>query len=132
VLTAEDARLAADHGVDAIVVSNHGGRTLDWAMPSLDALPEVVDAVEGRLEVYMDGGVRRGSDVFKALALGARAVLLGRAIPWGLATGGEEGVVRYLELVRGELMTLVGLAGATTIAEIDRSMVARLGEEGAA
>jgi 4-hydroxymandelate oxidase len=132
ILTAEDAQLAADHGVDAIVVSNHGGRTLDWAMPTLDALPEVVDAVEGRLEVYVDGGVRRGSDVFKALALGARAVLLGRPIAWGLATAGEAGVVRYLELVRGELETLVGLAGATTIDEIERSMVARLGALGVA
>ena len=129
ILTAEDARLAADHGVDAVIVSNHGGRTLDWTIPTLDALPAVVDAVEGRLEVYMDGGVRRGSDVFKALALGARAVLLGRPIAYGLATGGEEGVVRYLHLVRSELRTLVGLAVATTIDEIDRSMVARLGEE---
>ena len=129
ILTAEDAKLDVDHGVDAVVVSNHGGRTLDWAMATLDALPEVVDAVEGQIEVYLDGGVRRGSDVMKALALGARAVLLGRAIPWGLATGGEAGVVRYLELIRGELLTLVGLCGATRIDEINRSMVARLGEE---
>lgn len=127
ILTAEDARLAADHGVDAIIVSNHGGRTLDWTIPTLDALPEIADAVAGRMEVYLDGGVRRGSDVFKALALGARAVLLGRAIPWGLATGGEEGVVRYLSLVDGELRTLVGLAGATRIDEIERSMVAPVG-----
>ena len=129
ILTAEDAQLAADHGVDAIIVSNHGGRTLDWTIPTLDALPEVVDAVEGRLEVYMDGGVRRGSDVFKALALGARAVLLGRPIAYGLATAGEAGIVRYFDLVRGELQTLVGLAGARTIDEIERSMVARLGAE---
>lgn len=129
ILTAEDARLAVEHGVDAVIVSNHGGRTLDWTIPTLDALPEVVEAVDGRLEVYLDGGVRRGSDVFKALALGARAVLLGRPIAYGLATGGEEGVVRYLHLVRGELRTLVGLAGATAIDGIDRSMVARLGEE---
>ena len=129
ILTAEDARLAVDHGVDAVIVSNHGGRTLDWAIPTMDALPEVAEAIDGRIEVYLDGGVRRGSDVMKALALGARAVLLGRAVPFALATGGEAGLVRYMELVRGELLTLVGLCGATRIDEINRSMVGRLGEE---
>jgi isopentenyl diphosphate isomerase/L-lactate dehydrogenase-like FMN-dependent dehydrogenase len=128
VLTAEDARLAVEHGVDGVVVSNHGGRTLDWAIPSLDALPEVVDAAGDRLEVYMDGGVRRGSDVFKALALGARAVLLGRPIPWALATGGEAAVVRMIELIRGELLTLLALTGATSVEQIDGSMVAKAGE----
>ena len=132
ILTAEDARLAADHGVDGIIVSNHGGRALDWAIPTLDALPEIVDAVGDRLEVYLDGGVRRGSDVIKALALGARAVLLGRSIPWALATGGEEAVVRLVELIRGELHTLMSLAGATSVDRIDRSLVARLGDEVAA
>jgi 4-hydroxymandelate oxidase len=128
VLTAEDTRLAVDHGVDGIIVSNHGGRALDWAIPTLDALPEVVDAADGRLEVYLDGGVRRGSHVLKALALGARAVLLGRPIQWALATGGEEGVVRYLELVRGELTSVMGLCGVTSAAAVDRSVVAKLAE----
>ena len=132
ILTAEDARLAANHGVDGIIVSNHGGRALDWAIPTLDALPEIVDAAGDRLEVYLDGGVRRGSDVAKALALGARAVLLGRSIPWGLATGGEDGVVRLLELIRGELYTIMSLAGATSVDRMDRSLVARLGDEVAA
>lgn len=132
IMTAEDARLAVEHGVDAVVVSNHGGRALDWVMPTLDALPEIVGAADGRLEVYLDGGVRRGSHVLKALALGARAVFLGRAIPWGLAVGGEEGVVRYMELVRGELASVMGLCGVTSARKIDPSIVARLGDEAAA
>jgi len=129
ILTAEDTRLAVEHGVDGVIVSNHGGRTLDWSMPTLDALPDVVEAADGRLEVYLDGGVRRGTDVLKALALGARAVLLGRAIPWALATGGEDGVVRMVELIRGELESVMGLTGATTVDRIDRSIVARLAVE---
>ncbi len=92
ILTAEDARLACEHGADAIVVSNHGGRQLDGVSATLDALEEVVGAVDGRAEVLLDGGVRRGTDVLKALALGARAVLIGRAMLWGLAVAGEEGV----------------------------------------
>jgi 4-hydroxymandelate oxidase len=129
IMTAEDTRLAVEHGVDAVIVSNHGGRALDWVMPSLDALPEVVDAANGRLEVYMDGGVRRGTHVLKALGLGARAVLMGRSIPWGLATGGEDGVVRLMELVRGELRSVMGLCGVTSAQNVDRSIVARLDEE---
>jgi 4-hydroxymandelate oxidase len=132
VLTAEDALLAAGHGVDGLIVSNHGGRALDWSIPTLDALPEIVDAVGDRLEIYMDGGVRRGSDVMKALALGARAVLLGRPVPWALAAGGEAAVVRMVELVRGELETAMALCGATSVDKIDRSMVARAGAEVAA
>ena len=89
--TAEDAELACEHGVDAIVVSNHGGRQLDAVAPTAELLPEIVDAVAGRIEVYVDGGIRRGSDVVKALALGARAVLAGRAPLWGLACDGEAG-----------------------------------------
>ena len=123
ILTAEDARLAVEHGVEAIAVSNHGGRALDWAIPSLDALPEVVDAAGGKLEIYVDGGVRRGTDVLKALALGARAVFMGRSIVWGLGTAGEEGVVKTLELVRGEFESVVGLAGVTRMDRIDRSIV---------
>lgn len=125
VMAPEDARLAAEHGVDGIIVSNHGGRALDWVMPALDALPAVVEAVDGRLEVLMDGGVRRGSHVLKALALGARAVLVGRGIPWGLATGGEEGVVRMFELIRGELASVMGLCGVTSAMAVGRDVVAR-------
>jgi len=132
IMTGEDARLAVEHGVDGIIVSNHGGRTLDWVLPTLDALPEVVDAADGRLEVYVDGGIRRGSHVLKALALGARAVFLGRAIPWGLATGGEEGVVRYFDLVRGELASAMGTCGVTSAQHVDRSVVARLTGEAVA
>jgi 4-hydroxymandelate oxidase len=128
VMTADDTRLAVEHGVDGVIVSNHGGRALDWVLPTLDALPEVVDAADGRLEVFLDGGVRRGSHVLKALALGARAVLVGRPIPWALATGGEEGVVRLFELLRGELTSAMGLCGVTSAAAVDRSIVARLDE----
>jgi 4-hydroxymandelate oxidase len=125
VVTAEDARIAVDNGVEGLIVSNHGGRALDWAITSMDALPEVVEAVDGRLEVYMDGGVRRGTDVLKALALGARAVLIGRPVLWGIGTGGEAGIVRMMALIRGELTSVMGLCGAPTVAQISRDMVAR-------
>jgi 4-hydroxymandelate oxidase len=125
ILTAEDARLAAENGVDAVVVSNHGGRQLDGSIPSVEALPEVVEAVGGRLEVLLDGGVRRGSDVMKALALGARAVLVGRPAIWGLAVDGERGAARVLELLRAELETAMALAGCRTIAEITPALVRR-------
>jgi isopentenyl diphosphate isomerase/L-lactate dehydrogenase-like FMN-dependent dehydrogenase len=114
ILTAEDALLAAEHGASAIVVSNHGGRQLDGVPASLDALPEVVEAAGERVEVLVDGGVRRGTDVLKALALGARAVLSGRAVLWGLAAAGEDGVARVLELLRAEVeggLKLLGCAG---------------------
>jgi 4-hydroxymandelate oxidase len=128
VMTAEDTRLAVEHGVDGVIVSNHGGRALDWVMPTLDALPEVVDAADGKLEVFIDGGIRRGSHVLKALAMGARAVLIGRGIPWSLGVGGEEGVVRYFELLRGELTSVMGLCGVTSAASVDRSVVAAIGQ----
>jgi len=128
VVTAEDTKLAVENGVDGLIVSNHGGRALDWAITTLDALPEVVEAADGRLEVYMDGGVRRGTDVLKAMALGARAVLLGRSVLWGLGAGGEDGIVRLVELVRGELVSAMGLTGATTVERITRDIVARRGE----
>ncbi len=123
VLTAEDARLAVEHGVDGIVVSNHGGRQLDGAVASLRALPEVIEAVDGRAEVYLDGGVRRGTDVLKALALGARAVLIGRPVLWGLALDGANGVEQVLRTLRRELEGAMALAGRTTIASIDRSLL---------
>jgi 4-hydroxymandelate oxidase len=124
ILTAEDALRAAEAGVAGVVVSNHGGRQLDGVPAALDVLPEVVAAVGSRLEVLMDGGVRRGTDVLKALALGARAVLLGRPVLWGLATGGEEGVRRVLDLLRGELVEAMALAGIPGTSAIDRSLVA--------
>jgi isopentenyl diphosphate isomerase/L-lactate dehydrogenase-like FMN-dependent dehydrogenase len=123
ILTAEDAVLAVKHGVDGIIVSNHGGRQLDTSIASIDALPEVVEAVGGSCEVYLDGGVRRGTDILKALALGARAVLVGRPILWGLASNGEEGVGHVLELLRAELELAMALSGRPTIDSIDRSLV---------
>src|SRR5262249_39233262 len=111
ILTAEDARLASDHGAAGVVVSNHGGPQPHSVPASLDALPEVVDAVGERVEVLVDGGVRRGTDVAKALALGARAVLVGRPVVWGLAVSGEQGVREVLELLQRELelgLTLLG------------------------
>jgi isopentenyl diphosphate isomerase/L-lactate dehydrogenase-like FMN-dependent dehydrogenase len=127
VLTAEDAELACAGGADGIVVSNHGGRQLDGVAASLDALPEVVEAVAGRAEVLMDGGVRRGTDVVKALALGARAVLAGRAPLWGLAVGGAEGVDRVLTLLRDEIELALALCGCTSPAAVTRSHVGRAG-----
>ena len=123
ILTAEDAALAVEHGVAGIIVSNHGGRQLDGAIASIEALPEVVEAVAGRCEVYMDGGIRRGTDILKALALGARAVLVGRPILWGLAVNGAKGVVHVLEILRRELELDMALAGRPTLASIDRSLV---------
>jgi len=128
VLTAEDGRLAVRHGTKAIVVSNHGGRQLDGAPASLRALPEVVKAVGSEVEVYVDGGVRRGSDVLAALALGSRAVGIGRPILWALAVGGAFGVSRYLALLKTELATAMALAGRRTIAELDRSLLSRTDE----
>ena len=115
--------LAVEHGVDGIVVTNHGGRQLDTAIPSIEALPEVVEAVAGRCEVYLDGGIRRGTDILKALALGARAVLIGRPVLWGLAVNGAEGVCHVLELLRNELELDMALAGRPTLDSIDRSLV---------
>jgi isopentenyl diphosphate isomerase/L-lactate dehydrogenase-like FMN-dependent dehydrogenase len=123
VLTGEDAELAVAAGVDGIVVSNHGGRQLDGTPASLDVLPEVVAATGGRTEVLMDGGVRRGTDVLKSVALGARAVLVGRPVLWGLALGGAEGVGAVLEALRAELEMAMALAGRPTVASIDRSAV---------
>jgi len=124
VLHPDDARMAVDHGARAVIVSNHGGRQLDGAIAALDALPNVVEAVAGRVEVLMDGGVRRGTDVIKALALGARAVLIGRPVAWGLAVAGEEGVRSVLELLRTEVLRDLTLCGQTSPTEVDRSLVA--------
>ena len=123
ILTPEDARLACHAGIAGIVVSNHGGRQLDGAEPAVRALPRVVDEVDGKVDVLMDGGVRRGTDVLKALALGARAVLVGRPYLWGLAVAGEEGVRRVIELLRQELELAMALSGRPAVASIDRSLV---------
>jgi len=127
VQTAEDALLALEHGAEGVVVSNHGGRQLDGVPASLDLLPEVVEAVGGRIEVLLDGGIRRGTDVLKALALGARAVLAGRAVIWGLAAGGEAGATQVLELLRAEVELGLQLLGARSPGEVTRAHVRRAG-----
>src|SRR3954469_14523663 len=129
-LTREDARLAVDAGVDGIIVSNHAGRQLDTVLAGIDALPEVVDEVGDAAEVYVDGGVRRGTDVLKALALGARAAMIGRPVLWGLAAAGEQGVRDVLEIFRREIdlgMQLLGCAGcgAITRAHVQQGPVPR-------
>ena len=123
ILTAEDARRAVGEGAAAVVVSNHGGRQLDGVSPTLRALPEVVAAVNDRTEVLLDGGVRRGSDVAKALCLGARAVLVGRAYAYGLGAAGGEGVARAIEILRSDLVRTLKLLGCASVRELDRSYV---------
>jgi isopentenyl diphosphate isomerase/L-lactate dehydrogenase-like FMN-dependent dehydrogenase len=127
ILTAEDALLAAEHGCAGLVVSNHGGRQLDRSVASLDALPEVVETVGDRLEVLMDSGVRRGTEVSIALALGAKAVLVGRPVVWGLAVNGGQGVRHVLELLRDELAQALALLGCASPAELGRGHLARAG-----
>jgi L-lactate dehydrogenase (cytochrome) len=124
VLTGDDARHAVDAGANAVVVSNHGGRQLDGVPASLNALPEVVAAVNGQVEVLMDGGIRRGSDIIKALCLGARAVLTGRAYAYGLAAAGEAGVVRALEILRTDMERTLKLLGCAAVSRLDRSFLA--------
>ena len=124
-LTAEDAALAVEHGAAGVVVSNHGGRQLDRAMASADALPEVVEAVDGRVPVLVDGGIRRGVDVAIALALGADAVLVGRPALWGLAAGGAGGRAHGLELLRAELELALALCGCASPAELCGAHVRR-------
>jgi isopentenyl diphosphate isomerase/L-lactate dehydrogenase-like FMN-dependent dehydrogenase len=121
--TADDARRAVDQGVDAIVVSNHGGRQLDGVAASLRVLPEVVAAVNGKIEILVDGGIRRGSDIAKALCLGARAVLVGRAYAYGLAAAGEAGVERAIEILRADLVRTMKLLGAGSVGELNQSFI---------
>jgi isopentenyl diphosphate isomerase/L-lactate dehydrogenase-like FMN-dependent dehydrogenase len=123
ILTPRDARLAADHGARGVIVSNHGGRQLDTALASADALPAIVEAVGDRLDVLVDGGIRRGTDVLKALALGARAVLVGRPILWGLTLDGADGVARILNILLTELDNALALAGAPRAAELNPDFV---------
>ena len=125
VVRGDDAARAVHCGAAGLVVSNHGGRQLDASPATADVLAEVCDAVAGRIEVYVDGGVRRGTDVLKALALGARGVLLGRPILWGLAAGGEEGVYGALETLRAELIEAMTLAGCPDVAHATRDLVMR-------
>lgn len=124
VLDADDARVAADMGVDALVVSNHGGRQLDATPPSVSALPGVVDAVGDRVEVLMDGGIRSGLDIVKALSLGARAVLVGRPWAWAVAGGGEAAVAQVLTTLEREMYVAMGLCGRTDVADLDHTVLA--------
>jgi isopentenyl diphosphate isomerase/L-lactate dehydrogenase-like FMN-dependent dehydrogenase len=123
VLSADDARRSVDEGAAAVVVSNHGGRQLDGVPASLRVLPEVVSAVGDRAEVWMDSGIRRGADVVKALCLGARAVLCGRAYAYGLSAAGEAGVARTLEILRDEVARTLQLLGCSSVTALDRSYV---------
>ena len=124
ILTAEDARLAGEHGAKGVVVSAHGGRNLDTTVTPIEALPAVADTIQGDLEVYVDGGISRGTDILKALALGAKAVLIGRAVYWGLASGGRQGLQATLQILRDELDLAMAMTGSASIAAIDRSLVA--------
>jgi L-lactate dehydrogenase (cytochrome) len=121
--TADDARCAMDEGADAIVVSNHGGRQLDGVPGSLQALPEVLEAVNGRIEVLMDGGIRRGADIAKALSLGARAVLIGRAYAWAVGAAGGPGVARAIEILKTDLVRTMRLLGCDAVRKLDSSYV---------
>lgn len=123
IMTAEDALLAIDHGADAIIVSNHGGRQLDSVFSTIEALPEIANAVRGRVPVIIDSGITRGSDVFKALALGADFTLVGRSALWGLSFGGQEGVERVLDILERELSRTMALVGAGSIGEIGTEML---------
>ncbi|KFP79209.1 Hydroxyacid oxidase 2 [Acanthisitta chloris] len=123
ILTKEDAELAVRHGVQGIIVSNHGGRQLDEGPATIDALVEVVEAVQGRIEVYVDGGIRKGSDVLKALALGAKCVFIGRPTLWGLAYKGEEGLQDVLRILQDEFRLSMALAGCASVSEIGRHLV---------
>ena len=124
VLRPDDAARAIDAGADAVIVSNHGGRQMDGAVATAAALPAVVDGVAGRVPVLVDGGIRGGNDVFKALALGASAVLVGRPLYWALAAGGADGVAAYLERLQAELARAMALCGVRNLGEIDRSLLA--------
>jgi 4-hydroxymandelate oxidase len=128
ILRPDDAERVIQAGAQAIVVSNHGGRADDGVMATLDALPAVVKAVNGRVPVLMDGGIRRGDDILKALALGAKAVLIGRPYCWGLSAFGKEGVQRVIDILRGELVVAMGLAGVPNLAAINSSLACRAWE----
>ncbi|HEV7409423.1 MAG TPA: alpha-hydroxy acid oxidase, partial [Bradyrhizobium sp.] len=124
ILDVEDANEAAKSGAQALVVSNHGGRQLDGAPSSIEILPEIVDAVGSQMEIMFDGGIRSGQDVMRALALGAKSCMIGRAFAHGLGAGGEAGVAKAIDLIRNELSVTMGLCGVNTIAEIDERVLA--------
>ena len=121
IVTGEDAKLAIEHGVDGLIVSNHGGRSEETLRPTIESLPDVLEGVNGRIPVIVDGGVRRGTDIFKALALGATAVGIGRAEAWGLAAFGQPGVEAVLAMLRRELKTIMQQAGTISVDKITRS-----------
>ena len=123
ILTAEDARLCVEHGMDGIIVSNHGGRSMDYGPSTLEVLPEIVAAVNGKVPIITDSGYRRGTDILKALALGAQAVMLGRTTRWALGAFGAPGVQRLLEILQGELVEAAAAAGRSTLKSIDSSLV---------
>ncbi len=125
IMTGEDAELCAEYGADGVIVSNHGGRHLDNTLATIEVLSEVVAAAKGKTEIYLDGGVRRGADVVKAIALGAKAVFIGRPLFWGLAVGGEQGVVRVLNILREEIEITMAKCGRPTIASIDSAVVVK-------
>ncbi len=125
IVTREDAARCVQYGADGIIVSNHGGRAEESGRATIESLPEVVEAVGGRIPVLVDGGIRRGNDVLKALALGADAICIGRPYLWGLAAFGQLGVERVLDLLRAELHMAMRMAGAPSVAEIERSLVGR-------
>ncbi|MBS9388486.1 MAG: alpha-hydroxy-acid oxidizing protein [Dolichospermum sp. UKL201] len=126
ILRADDAVRAVEYGAQAIVVSNHGGRQLDGAIASLDALPDIIAAVDGKAEVLLDGGIRRGTDILKALAYGAKAVLIGRPVLWGLAVAGKIGVSHIISLLQDELNLAMALSGCASLGDIDSSLVSQL------
>jgi len=123
ILDPEDAKLAIEHGADAIIVSNHGGRSMDYGPSSLEVLPEIVAAVNGRIPVLFDSGIRRGADIFKALALGANAVMIGRTTRWGLAAFGTAGAQRVIEMLQQELVQVAATCGCTKLSDIDKAAV---------
>jgi 4-hydroxymandelate oxidase len=123
ILDADDAMLAIQHGVDAIIVSNHGGRSMDYGPSSLEVLPEIVAVVNGRIPIIFDGGLRRGADIFKALALGANAIMIGRTTRWGLASFGTAGAQRVIEMLQQELVQVAAAAGCTRLSDINKTTV---------
>jgi (S)-2-hydroxy-acid oxidase len=128
IVTREDSQIAVEHGVDGLIVSNHGGRAEESLRPTIESLPEVIEGVAGKIPVIVDGGIRRGTDIFKALALGATAVGIGRPEAWGLAAFGQPGVEAVLEMLRRELRTIMRQAGTTSVDKITRSCVVTLPE----
>jgi isopentenyl diphosphate isomerase/L-lactate dehydrogenase-like FMN-dependent dehydrogenase len=125
IMTGEDVKLCVEVGADGVIVSNHGGRHLDNTLATIEVLPEAVDAAQGKIEVFLDGGIRRGADVVKALALGAKAVFIGRPLFWGLAVAGEQGVVRVLDILREELEITMAKCGRPTIESIDATTIVK-------